>query len=121
MGSTLLAAVEDGLKLPKDKIPSVPKRERLPAGIGPLTDLLKVLLKHECEKEHVASRLVASAADLTQIAANDEADVPALKGWRRELFGERALDLKHGRLALSANAGQVTVIKTSRKRGKKAP
>ena len=114
MGSTLLTAVEDGLNLPKDKIPSVPKRERLPAGIGPLTDLLKVLLKHECEKEHVASRLVASAADLTQIAAHDDADVPALKGWRRELFGERALDLKHGRLALSSNAGQVTVIKTGK-------
>ncbi|MCG8545415.1 MAG: ribonuclease D [Alphaproteobacteria bacterium] len=114
MGGTLLAAVEKGLKLPKDEIPSVPKRERLPAGIGPLTDLLKVLLKHECEKEHVASRLVASAADLTQIAANDEADVPALKGWRRELFGERALALKHGRLALSSNAGQVTVIKTGK-------
>jgi ribonuclease D len=112
MGESLLEAVKRGLKLPDDQIPVRPKRERLPQGIGPLTDLLKVLLKHECEKNSVASRLVASSDDLTRIAADDKADVPALKGWRRDLFGKMALDLKHGRMALSCEKGQVTVIKT---------
>jgi ribonuclease D len=112
MGESLLEAVKRGLKLPDDQIPVRPKRERLPQGIGPLTDLLKVLLKHECEKNNVASRLVASSDDLTRIAADDKADVPALKGWRRDLFGKMALDLKHGRMALSCEKGQVTVIKT---------
>lgn len=112
MGSGVLQAVKAGLNLPDDQIPSRPKRERLPQGIGPLTDLLKVLLKHECEKSNVASRLVANADDLMRIAADDKADVPALSGWRRELFGKMALDLKHGRLALSCERGQVTVIKT---------
>jgi len=112
MGEALLEAVKSGLKLPDDQIPIRPKRERLPQGIGPLTDLLKVLLKHECEKNSVASRLVASSDDLTRIAADDKADVPALKGWRRDLFGKMALDLKHGRMALSCEKGQVTVIKT---------
>jgi ribonuclease D len=112
MGSGVLEAVKSGLSLPDDQIPSRPKRERLPQGIGPLTDLLKVLLKHECEKSNVASRLVANADDLTRIAADDKAEVPALSGWRRELFGKMALDLKHGRLALSCERGQVTVIKT---------
>jgi len=112
MGEGVLEAVRRGLKLPDDQIPMRPKRERLPQGIGPLTDLLKVLLKHECEKNHVASRLVASSDDLTRIAADDRADVPALNGWRRDLFGKMALDLKHGRLALSCQRGQVTVIKT---------
>jgi ribonuclease D len=111
MGTSVLQAVKSGLALPDDQIPVRPKRERLPQGIGPLTDLLKVLLKHECEKNHVASRLVASSDDLTRIAADDKADVPALKGWRRDLFGKMALDLKHGRLALSCVKGQVTVIK----------
>jgi ribonuclease D len=112
MGEGVLEAIKRGLKLPDDQIPNRPKRERLPQGIGPLTDLLKVLLKHECEKNHVASRLVASSDDLTRIAADDRADVPALKGWRRDMFGKMALDLKHGRLALSCQKGQVMVIKT---------
>lgn len=112
MGRGVLEAVKKGLEMPDDLIPSRPKRERLPQGIGPLTDLLKVLLKHECEKSNVASRLVANADDLMRIAADDKADVPALSGWRRELFGKMALDLKHGRLALSCERGQVTVIKT---------
>ena len=107
-------AVRRGLKLPDDEIPPRPKRDRMPQGIGPLTDLLKVLLKHECEQNNVASRLVASSDDLTRIAADDKADVAALKGWRRDLFGKAALDLKHGRLALSSDNGQVTVIKTDR-------
>ena len=114
VGASLLQAVKRGLKLPDDEIPARPKRERLSQGIGPLTDLLKVLLKNECEKNHVASRLVASSDDLTRIAADDRADVPALSGWRRDLFGKVALDLKHGRVALSSENGQVTVIKTDR-------
>jgi ribonuclease D len=114
VGAGILQAVRRGLKLPEDDIPARPRRDRLPQGIGPLTDLLKVLLKYECEKNNVASRLVASSEDLTRIAADDKADVPALRGWRRDLFGKTALDLKHGRVALSARSGEVTVIKTER-------
>ncbi len=112
MGKALLEAVKAGLSLPEKKIPRRPKRERLPPGIGPLTDLLKVLLKYECEKHNVASRLIANADDLARIAADDNADVPALSGWRFDLFGKQALDLKHGRLALSAKGDQIFVIKT---------
>jgi len=112
MGAGMIQAVKRGIKLPDEEIPARPKRDRLPQGIGPLTDLLKVLLKHECEKNHVASRLVASSDDLMRIAADDKADVPALRGWRRDLFGKVALDLKHGRVALSSEGGHVTVIKT---------
>lgn len=112
MGSGVLQAVKRGLDLPDDQIPSRPRRERLPQGIGPLTDLLKVLLKQQCEKHNVASRLVASGDDLSRIAADDKADVPALSGWRRDLFGKAALDLKHGRLALSCVEGEVAVIRS---------
>jgi ribonuclease D len=66
-----------------------------------MVDLLKVLLKMKCDEHEVAQKLVASSPDLDAIAADDNADVPAMHGWRRELFGEAALQLKHGRLALA--------------------
>lgn len=88
------------------------KHERpppLPTSIGPTVELLKVLLRYEAERAQVAPRLIASAADIEAIAANDAADVPALTGWRREVFGERALALKHGQLALKLRGGKVVV------------
>jgi len=58
----------------------------------------------------VAPKLLASADDLELIAADDEAEVPALSGWRREIFGADALALKHGRLALTSNGRRVSVV-----------
>jgi ribonuclease D len=110
-GKAVLQAVEDGIARPAHSLPVRPERpERLPPGLGPLTDLLKVLLKQNCEKKNVATRLVASGDDLERIAADDEADVPALKGWRREIFGDQALALKHGKLALAADGKKIRVI-----------
>jgi ribonuclease D len=63
-----------------------------------------------CEAHEVASKLVASADDLEKIAADDKAGVPALSGWRRELFGADALALKHGRLALTAAGRQIKIV-----------
>jgi ribonuclease D len=80
-----------------------------PPGIGPTIELLKVLLRYEADTHDVAPRLIASAADVEAIAASDTADVPGLKGWRREVFGERALALKHGKLALKLKDGKVVV------------
>jgi ribonuclease D len=54
--------------------------------------------------------VIATVDDLERIAADDEADVPALTGWRRELFGENAVALKHGRLALAIEKGRVTLV-----------
>ena len=91
------------------------KHERpppLPSGLGPTVELLKVLLRHEAEEAGVAPRLIASAADIEAIAASDNADVPALRGWRREVFGERALALKQGKLALKLRNGKVVVEET---------
>lgn len=100
MGTALLDAVKRGLALPDDQIPKPPERVELPRGLGPVVDLLKVLLKMKCDAHGVASKLVANSADIEAIAADDHAEIPALHGWRRDLFGEDALALKHGRLAL---------------------
>ena len=79
----------------------------LPSGLGPTVELLKVLLRYEAERQQVAPRLIASVAELEAIAASDNADVPALQGWRRKVFGERALALKHGKIALKIKDGKV--------------
>lgn len=109
-GQALLAAIARGLALPQTELPKVPKEQPLPKGIGPLVELLRVLLKLKCDEHDVAQKLVASAADLEMIAAFDEADVPALHGWRRDIFGAAALDLKHGRLALAAEGRRIRLI-----------
>ena len=62
------------------------------------------------ERHGVAAKVIATVDDLDGIAADDDADVPALKGWRRELFGEKALALKHGKLALAIEKGRVSAI-----------
>jgi len=111
IGQGILQAIEDGIARPAHSLPTPPERpERLPPGLGPLTDLLKVLLKLNCERQNVATRLVASGDDLERIAADDDADVPALNGWRREIFGEQALALKHGKLALAADGKKIRIM-----------
>jgi ribonuclease D len=62
------------------------------------------------ERHAVASKVIATVDDLEQIAADDNADVGALHGWRRELFGEAALALKHGQLALAIEKGRVVKV-----------
>ena len=112
LGAAILKAVEDGIARPEHSLPVRPERpERPPPGLGPLTDLLKVLLKLNCEKHNVAARLVASGDDLERIAADDAAEVRALNGWRREIFGEEALALKAGKIGLAADGKKLTVIK----------
>ena len=110
MGDTLLEAVQAGLNLPKDQMPQVARKESPPKGIGPLMDLLKVLLKLRCEENNVAQKLVCNTADLEKIAIDSDADVAALTGWRREVFGNDALRLKNGEIALASEAQKIKII-----------
>jgi ribonuclease D len=109
-GQGLIVAVERALAKPEADWPKPEPKPILPQGLAPLIDLLRVLLKSKCEAAGVAQKLVASAADLEAIAADDQAEVPALTGWRRKLFGEDALALKHGALALSAKGNRISII-----------
>lgn len=92
--------------------PEVAHAPGAPPGAGPTIELLKVLLKHAAEAHGVAAKLIASSADIEAIAGDDAADVGALKGWRREVFGAQALALKHGRVALTLRDGHVRIIET---------
>ncbi|NBB82061.1 MAG: ribonuclease D [Alphaproteobacteria bacterium] len=109
-GQAIVEAVQRALALPKEQLPAPPGRRDLPTGTGPIIELLRVLLKMKCEESGVAQKLVASAGDLEEIAADDAAPVPALHGWRRDLFGADALRLKHGELALAIDGNQVKVV-----------
>ncbi len=111
LGKAILSAVEEGQAVPKADCPKPPERYEAPKGIGPMVDLLRVLLKMKSEEHEVAQRLVAGTTDLEMIAAEREPDIPALKGWRLEIFGKDALDLKQGRLALGINGRQVDLVR----------
>ena len=105
----ILAAVKRGQDIPDDACPTLPPPLEKPPGLGPMIDLLKVLLKARCEANDVALKLVATVDDLERIACDDDADVAALHGWRRDLFGNDALRLKHGKIALALADATKTV------------
>lgn len=105
-GRAVLDAVRAALDMPKENWPNLPESKDAPQGRLPVAELLRVLLKVKCEEHDVAPKLVASADDLDAIAADDHADVRALSGWRRLVFGEAALAIKHGRLAMGYNPTQ---------------
>src|SRR6516225_9162015 len=105
-GTDIVAAVQRGLARDPAALPKLEK-PRNNANGGAIVELLKVLLRMTSERHAVASKVIATVDDLEQIAADDQADVAALHGWRRELFGEAALSLKHGKLALAIERGRV--------------
>ena len=109
-GEEILACVKRAMAIPRDQLPVIPRGRPMPDGAGAAVDLMKVLLKLVCEKHGVASKVVATVDELEAIATDDDADVPALKGWRRDLFGAEALKLKHGRLALSFDGRKVVAV-----------
>jgi ribonuclease D len=110
-GSAILGAVNAALAIPKSDLPKVPRPATLPEGNGAAVEMLKVLLKLIAEKNAVAAKVIASSDDLDLIAAKGhEADVAALHGWRRELFGEPAIRLIQGQMALRFVNRKVDVI-----------
>ena len=108
-GGAILSAIKEGMALDRKVLPDIekPSRAKPPADV---IELLKVLLKRQCEVYDVAPKLIASSADLEEIARSDKADVPALSGWRREVFGEAALRLKRGEIALKLKNGAVELV-----------
>jgi ribonuclease D len=111
-GEQIIEAVKRGLDLDPKTLPRL-DRSRSTQNASATVELLKVLLRMTSEKHAVAAKVLATVDDLERIANDDDADVPALQGWRRELFGEKALALKHGRLALAVEKGRVVPVERS--------
>jgi len=116
LGGEILEAVQRGLAASMEVEPPAPPRAEPPPGLGPLVELLRVLLKQRCDDHQVAQKLLASADDLEAIAADDDAPVKALSGWRREIFGDDALALKHGRLALTVRRNRISLVELAKGR-----
>jgi ribonuclease D len=108
-GEAIIDAVKRGLARDLKTLPRIDRPKGAPNGQATV-ELLKVLLRMTAERHGVAAKVIATMDDLDRIAADDEADVPALSGWRRELFGDKALALKHGRLALAVEHNRVVAV-----------
>ncbi len=110
-GREIIEAINRGLAIPDSDLPKPQKRPETPPGLGPVTDLLKVLLKLKCEEQGVAQKLVANAADIEKIAAFGEAaEIQALEGWRFDLFGRDALRICIGELGLAIRGDKLVLL-----------
>jgi ribonuclease D len=108
-GEAILAAVRRGLARDPKTLPRFERGKTAVNGQATV-ELLKVLLRMTAEQHGVAAKVIATTSDLERIAGDDDADVPAMHGWRRELFGEKALALKQGRLLLAMERGRVVTL-----------
>ncbi len=109
MAQGLLAAINEAMSDPEKHAPQISRPPVMPSGLGPVVELLKVLLRIKSEELGVAPRLIANAADIERLAAFDDADIPALKGWRYEAFGKEALRLKKGELSLTLKGKRAVI------------
>ena len=110
-GEALLRAVKAGLAADPKALPLLEARsEIMPEGAQAAAEILKLALKIVCERHGIAAKLVASSAEIEALALDDEADVPLLHGWRRELFGELALAIKHGHAVIGFRGGRAAIV-----------
>jgi ribonuclease D len=109
-GRAVLEAVSRGLERDPKTIPPIERGEPMPPEAQAVVDLLRVLLKATAGRHGVAPKLIATSDELEEVARSDDIDVPVLRGWRKKLFGDDALALKRGELALAIKDGEVTVI-----------
>ena len=103
----IIAIIKQVNALDKEQLPIMPKRNFNPCAKGAIGDLIRVLLKAVSEQQGVAARIIATSDDIDALVLDDEADVAALKGWRYEIFGKKALAIKHGKIGLGANKNGV--------------
>ena len=115
-GAEIIEAVKRGLARDPSELPRLDKPRQGINGSATV-ELLKVLLRMASEQHGVAAKVIATVEDLERIAIDDRADVPALHGWRREMFGEQAIALKRGRLALAVDRGRVVAVERSQEHG----
>jgi ribonuclease D len=109
-GEQIVEAVKAGLERDPKTLPRIARDKPLTNGASATVELLKVLLRMTSERHGVAAKVIATVDDLERIASEEDADVPALQGWRREMFGNEALKLKRGGIALAVESGRVVSV-----------
>ena len=114
MGEAIVGAVKAGLAMEPADVPFVrEERTILSEQASAAAEVLRLVLKVLCEQEGIAGKLIASTSDLEAIAMDDGADVPALQGWRRKVFGELALDVKNGKRGIVLANGRARIVALS--------
>ena len=112
MGSAILKAVAEGQARDPQTIPDFKGRnDEMSAAAQAVAEVLKLALKVACENEGIAPKLLASAAEIDAIAVDDDAKVPLLEGWRRDVFGNLALDIKHGKACIGMENGRAVIMR----------
>lgn len=109
-GKKVLELIAQAQKMPKDQMPQKPMRDAMPRDAQDILEMLKLLLKINCNQADVATKLVANASDLEILAVEVKPDILCMKGWRFEVFGKDALALKNGKLALGLKKGKIEKI-----------
>jgi ribonuclease D len=112
LGDALIKAVKDGLARDPATLPAVNwGRDESSESAQAAAEILKLALKVVCEREGLAPKLVANTSDIEAVAENSEADVPLMQGWRREVFGNLAIELKNGKAMIGFRDGKVVITK----------
>ncbi len=111
VGKQILDLIQSAFDTPRDQWPRAPRRDAFPKQAAGTLEMLKMLLKINCADEDVAAKLVADTDDLEKLAVEDKPDIPALQGWRHELFGKDALALKSGSIAIALENGRIKKIR----------
>jgi ribonuclease D len=109
-GAAIVGVAEEVFAMATDQLPKIPRQVQAPEGCSAASEMLKLLLKLVAEQNGVAPKIIATVDDLEKIAADDNADVMALKGWRRTVFGEKALQLKQGKIAISYKNRKIVMV-----------
>ena len=121
VGEAIVKAVKEGLALDPKTLPHLEGgRDDSSDQTQAAAEILKLALKVVCERENLAPKLVANTADIEAVAEDDNADVPLMHGWRRELFGNLALALKRGEAMIGFQNGKVRIVETNRPPAKAA-
>ena len=113
-GQAMLAVIEAARNAPDHTLPSAPAPRDTPRPSAALVSLLKVLLAAKCEQHHVAAKLVANSDDIDRLATEDHPDVPAMHGWRLDIFGNDAQAVKRGEIALGVDGRRIKLISVGR-------
>jgi ribonuclease D len=114
IGDSLIRAVKEGLARDPATLPHTNwGREESSESVQAAAEILKLALKVVCEREGLAPKLVANTSDIEAIAESDDADVPLMHGWRREVFGNLALELKRGKAMIGFRDGRVIISPAS--------
>lgn len=106
-GAELIDAVQRGINLPKSEAPMRKKTKPFLKELQPVLEMLKMLLRIQASEHGVAAKLIADTKDLQELAMDDDADIPAMRGWRYEIFGKEALALKRGELTLGLKNNEI--------------